>query len=109
MRASASPGRDRNPVGSASRIAVMVSATFKADSMARKPKNEMLPGVKGVQIDLDDRDNPTYCLVGLVTEEGVKSFTLHPAGASMMIQALQTFLDRVDGKPPAPQPRSKAN
>jgi hypothetical protein len=39
--------------------------------MPKKPKDVMLPGVSGVTIDIDDRDNPKVCLVGLLTEEGV--------------------------------------
>lgn len=37
MRASASHGCERNPVGSASRIEAMASATFKADSWLLRP------------------------------------------------------------------------
>jgi len=75
--------------------------------MLKKPKDEMLPSVTGVQTDFDDKDNPTVCLVGLLTEEGVKSFTLNDAGARIMVMALQTFLDRVDngGSTPAPEGR----
>ncbi len=67
--------------------------------MARKPNDEMLPVVTGFQIDIDDRDNPTACLVGLVTVEGLKSFTLNVDGANMMIDALRSFVDRVEGGP----------
>jgi hypothetical protein len=77
--------------------------------MVRKPKDEMLPGVKGVRIDVDDKDNPKSCLVGLVTEEGMRSFTLNASGASMMIQALQTFVDSVQSKWPANPPKGVAH
>ncbi|MER9579245.1 hypothetical protein NKI78_27060 [Mesorhizobium sp. M0400] len=63
--------------------------------MPKNPADEMLPAVKGLQIDLNDKDHPSLCLVGLITEEGVKSFALHPTGAGMMIQGLQTFLNLV--------------
>ena len=49
-----------------------------------------------MQLDLDDKNKPTYCLVGLRTVEGVKSFTLHAEGARLLIQGLQAFVDRVD-------------
>jgi len=71
--------------------------------MPRKPKDELLPMVTGIQIDLDDKDKPTYCLIGLRTVGGVKSFTLHPEGARLLIQAMQTFLDRVERGMQAPQ------
>ncbi|MGX8007828.1 hypothetical protein ACVDG8_001865 [Mesorhizobium sp. ORM8.1] len=64
--------------------------------MGKKPKDEMLPALTGVQLDLDDKNKPTYCLVGLRTVEGVKSFTLHAEGARLLIQGLQAFVDRVD-------------
>ena len=75
--------------------------------MLKKRKDEMLPSVTGVQTDFDDRHNPTICLVGLLTEEGIKSFTLNDAGARIMVMALRTFLDRVDmaGSRPAPERR----
>lgn len=31
--------------------------------MPKKPIDQMLPAVRGVQIDLDDRDKPTHPLV----------------------------------------------
>ncbi|MBZ9985648.1 hypothetical protein LB572_00910 [Mesorhizobium sp. BH1-1-5] len=64
--------------------------------MAKKPKDEMLPAVNGLQIDIDDKSRPTQCLIGLRTAEGVKSFSLHAAGARLLIAGLQTFVDRVD-------------
>ncbi|TPM04528.1 hypothetical protein [Mesorhizobium sp. B2-3-10] len=39
----------------------------------------MLPPVRGCTLDVDDKDMPTAFLVGLLTEEGTKSFTLNAA------------------------------
>jgi len=58
--------------------------------VGKKPKDEMLPALTGVQLD---RNDPTYCLVGLRTVEGVKSFTLHAEGARLLIKALQAFIE----------------
>jgi hypothetical protein len=41
--------------------------------MPKKPKDRMLPAVSGVTIDIDDRDNPKVCLVGLLIAEGKRS------------------------------------
>ncbi|WP_188393695.1 hypothetical protein [Mesorhizobium sp. SARCC-RB16n] len=63
--------------------------------MAEKANDEMLPPVRGCTLDVDDKDMPRSCLVGLLTEEGTKSFTLNEHGARTMMLALQTFLDLV--------------
>ncbi|MGX9147974.1 hypothetical protein [Mesorhizobium sp. 128a] len=65
--------------------------------MAKKPNHEILPAVRGVTIDLDNKDSPSACLVGLLTEDGTKSFVLSRQGANTLMVALHTFLDRVDG------------
>ncbi len=70
--------------------------------MPKKPKDEMLPAVRGIQLDLDDRDAPTMCLVGLLTMDGVKSFTLQEQSARMMTTALRGFIDRIDRTRSAP-------
>ncbi|UVK43788.1 hypothetical protein BPNPMPFG_005626 [Mesorhizobium sp. AR07] len=77
--------------------------------MPRKPKDEMLPAVRGIQLDLDDRDAPTMCLVGLLTVDRVKSFTLREEGVRIMMTALQGFLDRIDRTRPAPTSKGLPN
>jgi hypothetical protein len=77
--------------------------------MPKKPKDVMLPGVSGVTIDIDDRDNPKVCLVGLLTDEGKRSFTLNENGARMMVKAMHSFLDLLDGFTSETKPRGPAN
>jgi hypothetical protein len=77
--------------------------------MPKKPKDVMLPGVSGVTIDIDDRDNPKVCLVGLLTEEGKRSFTLNEYGARMMVTALHSFLDLLDPPHALTKPKGPAN
>ncbi|WP_051371410.1 hypothetical protein [Mesorhizobium loti] len=65
--------------------------------MAKRPKIQMLPTVRGCTIDMEgDEPRPTKCIVGLLTEDGVTQFALSKQGAKTMMLALQTFLDRVD-------------
>jgi hypothetical protein len=77
--------------------------------MPKKPKDTMLPGVRGVTVDIDDRDNPQVCLVGLLTEEGTKSFTLSEHGARMMVTALHSFIDLFDVPAIVTKPKGPAN
>ncbi|RUY96431.1 MULTISPECIES: hypothetical protein [unclassified Mesorhizobium] len=77
--------------------------------MPKKPKDVMLPGVSGVTIDIDDRDNPRVCLVGLLTDEGKRSFTLNESGARMMVKAMHSFLDLLDGSTSVTKPKRPAN
>jgi hypothetical protein len=77
--------------------------------MRTKPNDVMLPGVSGVTIDIDDRDNPKVCLVGLLTGEGKKSFTLNEYGARTMVTALHSFLDLIDSPKPVTKPKGPAN
>ncbi|ESZ28739.1 MULTISPECIES: hypothetical protein [unclassified Mesorhizobium] len=77
--------------------------------MPKKQKDVMLPGVSGVTIDIDDRDNPKVCLVGLLTDEGKRSFTLNENGARMMVKAMHSFLDLLDGTTSETMPKGPAN
>lgn len=77
--------------------------------MPKKPKDVMLPAVSGVTIEIDDRDNPKVCLVGLLTAEGKRSFTLSQNGARMMVKALHSFLDLLDGSTSETKPKGPAN
>ncbi|MER8410051.1 hypothetical protein [Mesorhizobium sp. M1342] len=77
--------------------------------MPKKPKDVMLPGLSGVTIDIDDRDNPKVCLVGLLTDEGKHSFTLSENGARMMVKAMHSFLDLLDGSTSETKPKGPAN
>lgn len=76
--------------------------------VAKKPKDVMLPGISGVTIDIDDRDNPKVCLVGLLSEDGKRSFTLNESGARMLVTALHSFIDLIDGVDPD-RPKHLAN
>jgi len=76
--------------------------------VAKKRKDVMLPGISGVTIDIDDRDNPKVCLVGLLSEDGKRSFTLNESGARMMVTALHSFIDLIDGVDPD-KPEGLAN
>jgi hypothetical protein len=76
--------------------------------MPKKPKDRML-SVSGVTIDIDDRDNPTVCQVGLLTDEGKRSFTLNEHSARMMVTALHSFLDLLHEPDLATKPNRATN
>ncbi|MER8444733.1 hypothetical protein NKH52_16190 [Mesorhizobium sp. M1066] len=78
-------------------------------SDAEKAKGRDAAGVSGVTIDIDDRDNPKVCLVGLLTDEGKRSFTLNENGARMMVKAMHSFLDLIDGSTSETKPKGPAN
>ena len=77
--------------------------------MAKKPKDVMLPGVSGVTIDIDDRNNPEVCLVSLLAAEGKRSFTLNADGARMMVSAMHSFLDLIDAPTTVSKPKGLTN
>jgi hypothetical protein len=94
LPAGVSQSHAGNRTGSALSIVPTVNGICEV-TMAKRSKDEMLPAVRGCTIDIDDKDAPTCCLVGLLTEDGVKSFTLGEHGARTMMLALQSFLDRL--------------